>query len=92
MTIRIAIDSAFVAGARKLPPDRRKGAMAALDKFQREPKLPSLRFRALQGADSYFIINCAHGDRVILRKESDDLFTAVDVGPHDNVYRRWNRT
>ena len=63
----------------------------ALAKFQEAPNLPSLAFRPLAGARGYFIIDPHHGDRIILRKVAKDLFAAVDVGPHDNVYGRWNR-
>ncbi|MEH3120257.1 MAG: hypothetical protein PGN25_22420 [Methylorubrum populi] len=53
--------------------------------------MPSLRFRPLAGRVGYFIINPTRGDRIILRKDGDDLYAAVDLGPHDNVYRRWDR-
>lgn len=89
--VRLSVEKTFVDAAKKLPPDRARGARTALVKFQAEPALPSLRFRALAGADGYFIISAAHGDRIILRKDGENAFAAVDVGPHDNVYRRWNR-
>lgn len=91
MKARVSIEQSFLDEARRLPPNRRKAVIAALDKFRSETALPSLRFRQLEGMSDYFIINAVHGDRVILRKDADDLFAAVDVGPHDNVYRRWNR-
>ncbi len=53
--------------------------------------LPSLDFRPLAGAAGYFIIDPHSGDRIILRKNAENDFSAVDVGPHDNLYRRWNR-
>lgn len=65
--------------------------MVAIDKFIRSPALPSLRFRPLEGVRGYFIINAVHGDRMILRKDRENVYALVDVGPHDNVYRRWNR-
>ena len=89
--VRISVEETFVKAAKKLPPDRSKGARVALVKFQAEPGLPGLRFRSLAGAPGYYIINAAHGDRIILRKDGEDWFAAVDVGPHDNVYKRWNR-
>ena len=57
----------------------------------KEPRLPSLDFRSLAGAPGYYIIDARHGDRIILRGDGEDLYAAVDVGPHDNIYRRWNR-
>ena len=74
-----------------MPPDRRRSIRRTLEKFLTEPKLPSLKFRSLASAEGYFIINSVHGDRIILRKDAEDEFVAVDAGPHDNVYRRWNR-
>lgn len=91
MTLRIDISERFIKSTGSLPPDRRKAVGASLRKFQVEPRLPSLRFRPLQGAEGYWIISSAHGDRIILRRIDDKAFEAVDVGPHDNVYRRWNR-
>jgi hypothetical protein len=84
-------EASFLAEARRLPPNRKQAVITALDKFRKEPALPSLKFRPLEGHRGYFIINAVHGDRIILRKDADDLFAAVDVGPHDNVYRRWDR-
>jgi hypothetical protein len=91
VTIRLTIEAGFEAGLRSLPPDRRKAAGRALLKFAEEPGLPSLRFRPLVGRIGYFIINPTRGDRIILRKDGDDVYAAVDLGPHDNVYRRWDR-
>ncbi len=28
----------------------------------------------------------------IFRRDADDVYAAVDVGPHDNIYRRWDRS
>ena len=91
MKARISPEATYLDAARKLPPDRKKAANAALVKFMSEPALPGLKFRPLESKKGFFIISSAHGDRIILRKDADDLYAAVDVGPHDNVYRRWNR-
>jgi mRNA-degrading endonuclease RelE of RelBE toxin-antitoxin system len=91
MTLRLSVEETYAKGLKSLPPDRRKAANAALMKFVADPSLPSLRFRPLRGRPNHFIINPTRGDRVILRKDADDLYAAVDVGPHDNVYRRWDR-
>lgn len=91
MTVRVTIEPTFARALKSLPPDRQKGAAEALRKFATEPGLPSLNFRPLVGRSGYFIINPRRGDRIILRKDADDLYAAVDVGPHDNVYRRWDR-
>ena len=91
MTTRLTIEKSFLKRLRSLPPDRQKAARASLAKFLQDPSLASLRFRVLEGATGHFIINGAHGDRIILRKDAADLYAVVDVGPHDNLFRRWNR-
>lgn len=91
MTITVAPSKTFPSGLKKLPPNRRDAAITALTRFMESPGRPGLNFRPLSGKAGYFIINGAHGDRVILRKDSSSAYTAVDVGPHDNVYRRMNR-
>ncbi|MGE8131489.1 hypothetical protein ACQKQD_31465 [Methylobacterium sp. NPDC080182] len=91
MKVCLTVTSGFETGLRSLPPDRKKAAGRALLKFMEEPALPSLRLRAFEGRAGYYLINPNKGDRILLRKEADDLYVAVDVGPHDNVLRRWNR-
>ena len=91
MKVRLTVLPSFDAGLRNLPPDRRKAAGRALVKFVEEPSLPGLRLRAFEGRAGYYLINPNRGDRILLRKEADDLYAVVDVGPHDNVLRRWNR-
>jgi hypothetical protein len=92
VTINLAFERTYVDAARKLPPDRRKAASEALVKFAREPALPSLKFRPLKGLAGHFIISAHRGDRIILRRDGPDSYAAIDVGPHDNVYRRMNRS
>ena len=91
MTIRIAVEPGYGRGLKALPPDRRKAANEAILKFQADPSWPSLRFRPLKGRKNHFIINPTRGDRIILRRDAEDLYAVIDVGPHDNVYRRWDR-
>lgn len=87
----IAIEDGFKGALRSLPPDRKKAAIKSLTLFIDTPNLPRFRFRPLKGLDGHFIINAKRGDRIILRKTGEDAFAAVDVGPHDNIYRRWDR-
>ena len=91
MTVRVKLTPSFLKALKGLPPHRQKGAARALAKFSATPELPSLDFRSLAGAPGYHIIDPQSGDRIILRKIEDDHFEAVDVGPHDNIYRRWHR-
>jgi hypothetical protein len=81
----------FVRALKGLPPNRAKAAIRAVEKFTDTPELPSLKFRQLKGLQDFYIINSVHGDRIILRKEEGGEYVAEDAGPHDNVYRRWDR-
>lgn len=88
--MQITIKNSFLAALKSLPPRRAQKATKTLGKFMASPGLRSLKFRRLKGSEEHWIIN-SDGDRVILRKEAEELYAAVDVGPHDNVYRRWDR-
>jgi hypothetical protein len=81
----------FVKALKSLPPNRAKAAIRAIEKFVDEPALPSLKFRQFKGLPEFFIINSVHGDRILLRRLPDGEFVAEDTGPHDNLYRRWDR-
>lgn len=89
--MRIDFGDRFKKALSGLPPDRKKAAIAAIGKFQSEPAIPSLKFRPLAGKGQHFIINAHHGDRIIMKRIADDHYELLDVGPHDNVYRRMTR-
>lgn len=91
MKIAVGPSKNFIKNLDSLPPDRQALAIDTLEKFKKNPSNRSLRFRRLKGQDGYFILSASHGDRIILRKDAPDTYTAVDVGPHDNIYRRWDR-
>lgn len=91
MAVRVDLAERLVEAAKRLPPDRRRAVVSAIEKFSQSPDLPSLKFRALKAHPSAFIINARRGDRVILLKRGVDHYEAADCGPHDNVYRIWNR-
>ena len=88
--MRVTFANTFTKAARRLPPDRQRKVLVTIDKFQREPRLPSLDFRHLKGTADYHVIDSTGGDRIILRRVEDDLYEAVDCGTHD-IYRRWDR-
>lgn len=91
MPVQISVEKSFEREIKRLPPSRQKAVIRALGKFMQNPAIPSLDFRPLAGAPGYYIIDPHKGDRIILRMDAPDRYAAVDVGPHDNVYRRWNR-
>lgn len=81
----------FLKEHKRLPPNRREAVTNAIIRFIEDPTRKGLDFRPLKGKPGHFIIDGAHGDRVILKRESQSAYIAVDVGPHDNVYRRMKR-
>jgi len=89
--VRLTVKKRFEDGLQGLPPNRRKSAVRALEKFIEEPRRRSLDFRPLAGVPGFFIIDPQAGDRIILQKIAEDHYSVEDVGPHDNVYRRWLR-
>lgn len=91
MRPKVSVEPSFIAEAKRLPPDRQRAVAATLVKFQEAMTLPSLNFRQLKGRPGHFIIDAKRGDRIILRQDGPETFSAVDVGPHENVYRRWDR-
>ena len=91
MKARVSFEAGFARALKRLPPDRQNAVYDVIEKFMSEPALPRLDFRPLKGKPGYFIVNARRGDRLILRKDADETYVAVDVGPHDNIYRRWDR-
>lgn len=91
MTTTVGFTNTFLKEHKRLPPDRQKAITSAISRFMEDPSRAGLDFRPLAGKRDHFIIDGAHGDRVILRRESATVFTAVDVGPHNSIYRRMKR-
>ena len=91
MKIKVYPEKTFIKALKKLPPDRSKAAVNSLAKFSEEPSTNSLRFRRLEGTNCFYIINGKHGDRIILRQNSEVHYSAIDVAPHDTIYKKWNR-
>ena len=91
MTIAIRLANTFFKERKRLPPNRQQAIDNALERFMEDPSRAGLNFRPLVGKAGHFIINGAHGDRIILQRDTATAYTAVAVGPHDNVLRRMNR-
>jgi mRNA-degrading endonuclease RelE of RelBE toxin-antitoxin system len=88
---RVRVDPSYHAALKNLSSDLRKRADRALEKFLENPQRKGLRFERLVGWPDYFSIRVSRSYRILLRREHDDdgeLFAAVDVGSHDDVYRR----
>lgn len=91
--MRLEFSTTFDKALKRLPKDRVKRIQTMLQRFIANPNLPSLRLHKLEGLDVYSI-SSSRKDRVILEKTIDNkvtVWTLLDVGPHDQVYRRTNR-
>ncbi|KZK83019.1 hypothetical protein PsAD13_03221 [Pseudovibrio sp. Ad13] len=91
MSVELALTPLFIKRIKKLPPDRQKGVKNKLRLFMGNPQTNSLRFRVLEPFSDIFIINGKAGDRIILKRVTENEYEVLDVGVHDTVYRRWNR-
>lgn len=91
MSIELVLSPTFIAHIKKLPPDRQKGIKSKLRLFRQNPEGNSLRYRPLEPFNDLYIINGKGGDRIILKRINEAKYEVLDVGPHDNVYRRYNR-
>lgn len=89
--MRLQPTERFEKALRRLSQQQNKQALKAIRFLMTAPQTKSLRFRALEGSDNYWIANINRGDRIILGKLEDDLFELLDIGEHDATYRKWNR-
>ena len=81
----------FEEAIQSLSKEQRQKAWDALMKFSKAPQRPGLNWRRLRGAPGHWVINFGSGYRIVLRQDDEETFAAIDVGPHDDLYRRWNR-
>jgi plasmid maintenance system killer protein len=85
--VRIRITDRYRKAARRVPTRIRERAAEALERFMIEPGQPGLHFERLAGWDSMYSIRVTRGYRILLMREADGVFAAVDIGSHE-VYRR----
>lgn len=90
MPKQVRLTPAFTEALGKMSSGRQRMAVDRLAAFVRNPADPELRLRELRCAPGYWLINSTRGDRIILRKEADDLYAAVDVGGH-SLIDEWER-
>ncbi|GJD95768.1 hypothetical protein [Methylobacterium iners] len=81
----IRLDPSFLLAFKGLSKSRREWVAARLRLFQIDPSDKALRFRALRCAPGHFLIDSVRYDRIILRRETDDLYAVVDCGGHDII-------
>jgi len=81
----------FLSALQDLDPVDSQRALAALERLARDPTHPSLHMEKLNGkAQEFKSIRASQSIRIILVQEGNAYF-AVDVGQHDEVYRRAER-
>jgi hypothetical protein len=86
--VRLLVSERFYRRVERLPPHRAEAARRALAKFIEAPLRPGLNFEKLRNlSQDYWSIRSGKGDRILLKRISDDEFEAIDVGTHD-IYDR----
>ena len=89
--MRLQVTNRFKRAYKRLSAQQVKQTDKAIHLLMTAPQSKSLRFRALEGSNRYWIANVNRGDRLILGRLEDDLFELLDIGEHDKTYRKWNR-
>jgi mRNA-degrading endonuclease RelE of RelBE toxin-antitoxin system len=82
----------FNKALKRLPKDRANRIKTALKRFIEAPERTGIRLHKLEAIDAYSL--SARKDRIIMEKLENDgqeTWRLLDVGAHDNVYRRANR-
>ena len=87
----VELTRTFGKHLKSLPPHRQKKVGEAINRFVTDPATPSLDYRPLRGTADHYLIDSTSRDRLILRQIHPGHYEIADVGPHDNVLRRWNR-
>ena len=88
MRVRLIVSERFYRRVERLPPHRAEAARRALAKFIEAPLRPGLNFEKLRNlSQDYWSIRSGKGDRILLKRISDDEFEAIDVGTQD-IYDR----
>lgn len=88
MRVRLLVSERFYRRVERLPPHRAEAARRALAKFIEAPLRSGLNLEKLRNlSQDYWSIRSGKGDRILLKRISDDEFEAIDVGTHD-IYDR----
>jgi hypothetical protein len=88
--VRIRITDSFLTALRGLSEGRRAWIIGRLEMFQANATDKVLRLRPLRCLDGHFIIDSVRYDRIILRREAEDLYAAVDCGGHE-ILEEWTK-
>ena len=87
---RLELTEKFIRSLKRLPKSRQKRVQKALIKLKSDQIDKGLRLHKLENTDHYSI-SAGMYDRVIILKIDQETWRLIDVGSHDDVYRRLNR-
>jgi hypothetical protein len=86
--VRLLVSERFSRRVERLPPASRRGGAARACKVHRSAAAVRLELRkAAQSFARLLVDQIGEGDRILLKRISDDEFEAIDVGTHD-IYDR----
>lgn len=88
--VAVSFSEAFSDRLRLLSEGRREHIINRLVWFQQRPDDPSLRLRDLRCAPGHYLIDSVRGDRIVLRRDADGVYVAVDCGGHE-IIDEWER-
>ena len=89
MTRRFKSTRKFDKQFKQLDLDASKQAEKAIELFIFDPGHPSLRYKKIQGTDSFFEISVNMSIRIIIEvttNENDQINTLYIIGTHDEVF------
>nr|VFK79179.1 MAG: Plasmid maintenance system killer protein [Candidatus Kentron sp. SD] len=85
--VRVDYDKGFFKSVRKrLPPGLHAKLKNTLADLMGDPSHPGLNLEAIVSRDGYYSIRVNRQWRVLLRREGENHFTAIEVGSHA-IYR-----
>lgn len=86
--VQVDFDKGFFKSVKKrLPHDMQAKVADTLATFMREPTHPGLNLEPIINRSGYYSIRINRQWRMLLRKEAENHFTAIEVGTHA-IYRK----
>ncbi|SNY93442.1 mRNA-degrading endonuclease RelE, toxin component of the RelBE toxin-antitoxin system [Cohaesibacter sp. ES.047] len=92
MTCEIEYTEQFVSAFKKLSQQQQKRLTETVKKLSTDPDHPGLRRHKFKGLRDCWTIRSGRSDRLVILQIHQTRFRLLDVGPHDAVYRRLNRS
>lgn len=89
MTRRFISTQKFDKQFKALDKKNQKQSSKAIELFMKDPTHPSLRFKRIQGTDSFFEISVNMSIRIvieIIKSNNDQINTFYIIGKHEDVF------